>query len=105
MEWLYDSTQGLCCSCFESRRNMENKSKLPTFKSKSKTLSITWFKTKTKTLQFQGADTDDFKTYVKDLVKEYVEGMRKNTRNQVGLSSVAKSVEKKIKSNLVKSLH
>ena len=65
----------------------KNNTKLPTFKSKS--LSITWYKTKTKTLQFQGADTDDFKTYVKDLVIEYVEGMRKNMRNQVGPSSVA----------------
>ena len=46
----------------------------------------------------QGADADDFKTYVKDLVKEYVQGMRKNMRNRVGPSSVAKSVEKKIKS-------
>ena len=36
--------------------------KLPTFKSMSKTLSITWYKIKTKTLQFQGDDADDFKT-------------------------------------------
>ena len=55
----------------------KSNAKLLTFKSKSKTLSITWYKTRTKTLQFQGADADDFKTYVKDLVKEYVEGMRK----------------------------
>ena len=68
---------------------MENNAKMPTFKSKSKTLSITWYKTKTKTLQFQGADADDFKTYVKYLVKKYVEGRP---------SSVAKSVEKKSKS-------
>ena len=61
-------------------------------------MSITWYKTKTKTLQFQGADANDFKTCVKDLVKEYVEGLRKNMRNQVRPSAVAKSVEKKIKS-------
>ena len=61
-------------------------------------MSITWYKTKTKTLQFQGADANDFKKYVKDLVKEYVERIHKNMRNQVGPLSVAKSVEKKIKS-------
>ena len=72
---------------------------MPTFKSKSKTLSDHLVQNKNQDpIQFQGADADDFKTYVKDLVKEYVEGMRKNMRNQVGPSSVAKSVEKKNKS-------
>ena len=80
----------------------KNNAKLPTFKSKSKTLSITWYKTKTKTLQFQGAEVDDFKTYVKDLVKEYVEGMRKNIKS--GPRQLLNLWKRKLNQNLVKSL-
>ena len=83
---------------------LKNNTKMPAFKSKSKTLSITCYKTKIKTLQFQGADANDFKTYVKDLVEECAGGMQKNRRNQAEPLSVTKSVEKKSKSKSSKSL-